>query len=397
MLESVTDPTGRQTELTYQAGGLLTSLTTPKGDAYTFSYDALGRLLSDQDPAGGLQTLTKTPVADGWQVDIGHNATPGAPKRVTTERLPNGDQRSTTVDRDGSTKVTISRPDGTSTLTDPTGLLVNKVIGPDSRFGTQVQLPRSVTMTTPGGLSMVTTYGQTTTLGVPNDPLTVQSHTDTTTVNSRTFTNSYNAATRTMTSTSAAGRTTTMTLDLKGRPTQIVSGNLLPVAMTYDAVTGQVASVVQSARQTLLGYDEFGEVNSLTDGLGQTVTMTRDAAGRLLTQTMPGAQPTTYTYDDNGNAATVTPPEKSAHTFTFGALDPLASYTPPSPAVGGTTATYRFDRQPDTVINAGGHEYDYGYDSAGRLRRWRGTVSRSAGPTRQPHRSWRRCRRRTQR
>jgi YD repeat-containing protein len=65
---SITSPASETTRLTYTSDGLLTDMITPQGHNYRFTYDDQGRLVRDDDPAGGFQVLTRTEVADGWEV-----------------------------------------------------------------------------------------------------------------------------------------------------------------------------------------------------------------------------------------------------------------------------------------------------------------------------------------
>ena len=61
-LESIANPAGNTTHLTY-AADLLSILTDPGGGLHHYTYDALGRLTAVQSPDGEVQSITHTDLA----------------------------------------------------------------------------------------------------------------------------------------------------------------------------------------------------------------------------------------------------------------------------------------------------------------------------------------------
>ena len=146
------------------------------------------------------KALTRTEMSDGYR-EPHHRPEPTTTYQV--ESLLTGDQRRVHLPRwhpdrgdigtDGSRKTTLA--DGTDHLLE----------GPDPRFSMQAPLPKSLTTTT-GGLTSTLTTQRSVNLANPTDPLSLTSQSDTVQLNGRTFTSVYNAATKTTTNTSASGR-----------------------------------------------------------------------------------------------------------------------------------------------------------------------------------------------
>ena len=136
--------------------------------------------------------------------------------------------------------------DGRQTGTYPDGTTVNRVLGPDPRWGMRAPFATSVTVTTPGGKVHTTTTQRTVTLATPGDLLSLRTITETVTINGRVSTTVYDAPTRTLTHTSPTGRRTSAVVDDRGRPVQAQFGDLEPTSFTYDA-RGRLATATQGA------------------------------------------------------------------------------------------------------------------------------------------------------
>jgi YD repeat-containing protein len=216
-LMHITNPASETTALTSTSDGLLTSLKDPRGHTYQFTYDAQGLLTRDADPASGFQALTRADTGNLFTVDLST-----ALDRTTTyivESLSTGDQHRVNTLPDGTQTEELIGTNGSWTTTLADGTVTNLLQGPDPRFAMQAALPKSLTITT-GGLTATLTTQRSVTLTDPTDPLSLTSQSETVQLNGRTFTNVYNATTKTMTNTSAAGRTATAIIDLQGRVTQ---------------------------------------------------------------------------------------------------------------------------------------------------------------------------------
>jgi len=287
-LAHLTNPAGEAVNLTSTPNGLLTGFTDPRGNTSHMSYDTLGRLVNDTDAAGGTQALVRTDVSQGYQIT--RQTALGRVTTYQTDFLSTGDTRRVLTLPDGTQTTTLLGANGTTTTTPPDGTITTQVAGPDPRFGMQASLPTSLTITTPGGLQSTLTTARTVALANPLDPFSLTTLRDTVTLNGRTFTSLFNAATKTTTTTSAAGRQSTVMIDAQSRPVQTQVPGLFASPFTYDP-QGRLVSMVQGTgtetRQASFSYTSAGYLDTITDPLGHTVHLTHDAAGRVTQQTLP--------------------------------------------------------------------------------------------------------------
>jgi RHS repeat-associated protein len=365
-LSRITNPAAEAVELAYTADGLLTGFTNPRGNGSSYAYDAAGRLASATDATGATKTLARTGNNRDYTVTL-----TSAAGRVTTyrvERLATGSLQSTTTDPAGAETRVVLGPGGTQTATYPDGTRVTLVLGPDPRWGMQAPVAASQVMTTPGGLVRTATVLRRVTLGAANDPLSLRTQTDTLSINGRASITTFDAPSRTLTTTSAAGRRSTLVLDDRARPARRQFGDLEATALTYDD-RGRLATVAQGGRITSFTYGGDGFLARLTDAIGRTIAFTNDAGGRVTEERLPGDRVVRFTYDPNGNLTALTPPGRPDHTFSYTPRDDVATYVPP--AVGAEIDqeqySYNTDGQPRRGDRADGQAVQFQYDTAGRL------------------------------
>jgi len=382
-LTGVTDPLSQTTSMTYTADGLLTGVTDPRGGSYHFGYDAQGRLVRDQLPTGGAYTLARSDGAaagarDRYAVTLtspmGHTST------YDVQDFADGGQQRVNTGPDGLRHSALLRADGSSTQMEPNGTIINSVLGPDPRFGTQAPVSTLSSLTMPGGGVSRQVYTQTLALADPANPLSVTDVTDTVTLDGHTASSVYDSATRTSTSTSPQGRTRATLYDGQNRVIQQQIPGSAPLRYTYDS-RGRLSTIVQATRVYTFTYDDQGYLAGVTDPLGRTERFAHAAAGQITVQTLPDGRQVGYTYDATGNLTSLTPPGRAAHTFTYNALDALQDYTPPAlaagPAITATHDTYNAEGQLTSVSLADGSTIGLGYDSAGR----QSTVATASGQT----------------
>jgi len=372
-LSSVTDPAGATTQLTSSSDGLLATLIDPKGNLHQFTYDSLGRLLKDQDPAAGFLALTRTedPFARTYSVAV--TSAIGRTSTFQVQQLSTGDERRVNTDPAGLQRTVLIKTDGTEQTTDPDGTTSTRTDTGDPRWGMMAPVPKSLTVATPGGLTLNSTSTRTATLSNPDNPLSLTTLDYTRVLNGRTATSHFDAATRTFTDTSPAGRVRTRTIDPQGRTTASQLTGLAAVTRTYDTV-GRLATVTAGpgpdARTTTLTYDATSDLQSITDPAGRVTSFTYDAVGRPLTQTLPDGRVIQSGYDLNGNLTALTPPVRPAHTFNYTPVDLERQYTAPAVTGGGTNQTaraYDADRALPALTRPDGAAVAFAYDSAGRL------------------------------
>jgi RHS repeat-associated protein len=383
-------PGGASYAMAYSADGLMQSFTDPRNKTHTMIYDAAGRLKEDHDPAGGSTMLVRDEQANGYIV----TATT-ALGRVTTyqyERLPTGVRRRTVTAPGGAQTIAEMASDGTDVTTFPAGNTRTVTYAPDPRFGMLAPFVSNVVFVTPNGLTRTVTTSRSATLANPGNLLSLtnftESFTDNGNVTSRVYAN--NGATRTLTWTTAAGRTTTAELDALGRLTKKTIAGLAPVSYAYDS-HGLLASVTHgttgNSRSVGFAYNAKRELTTLTDPLGRATTLAYDSAGRVTTQTLPGARVFQYAWDAAGNPTSITPPGRPAHTFAFDAIDQSTGYTPPDVGGGSTTTQLTLDNDHALGVRArpDGKSVTFGYDgTSGKpasMSIARGTFNYSYDPT----------------
>jgi RHS repeat-associated protein len=205
--------------------------------------------------------------------------------------------------------------------------------------------------------------------------LSLSSQTDTLVINGRTYTSTYTQSTRLLSTTTPAGRTSTVTLDTKGRVVQEQVTGLEAVSYTYDSL-GRLSTITQwsgvDARTSTLSYNTKNELISILDPLSRSVGFVYDLAGRITKQTLPDLREIQYSYDANGNVSSITPPGRPAHGFTYTPVDLESAYHPPSPLGGegggegvSTQYSYNLDRQLTLVTRPDGQTLQLGYEPTG--------------------------------
>jgi len=375
-LASVTNPAGETHGLRYGTGGLLTEFENPRRYVSTMTYDGDGLLVKDADAAGGSQTLTRLAIGAGGPISSGRSVTrTTALGRSTTygiEQFTTGNRRRPIAFADGTNGVTAIGTDGSYQTTHADGTATNLLQGPDPRFSMQSPVAKTLTVTTPGGLSTALATERTAQLADDNNPLSLTKLTDKVTVNGRITTRVYDAATRTRTTTTAAGRTSTVTLDALGRPVHEQSAGLLATSYSYDT-HGRLATITQGsgaeARTVTFSYNAAAQLASMTDPLARVARFAYDPAGRVTRQTFPDGREVLFGYDAIGNLTSLKPPGRPPHAFVHTPVNLQAEYVPP--AVGGasgkTEYTYNADRQLEQMIRPDGQTMVPSYDAAGRL------------------------------
>ena len=369
-LSQITDPAAKSTKLTNTPAGLLTSLTDPKGNVYNFQYDSDGRLTKHSDPAGGFVTLARTDNANGYSVL--ETTAAGRTSTAVVAFSSNASQTSqqfTNIWTNGL-QATESKSQAAGQLSEsaslPDGSSVSTTTGPDPRWGIQVPVLTSKTITQ-GNVTLTASAKRTATLNTPGDPFSLNTQTDTTTVNGHTYTSVFTGSNRSYTDTSPVGRVASTALDSKERLSSVAVSGLTPTSFTYNS-HGLLSAVAQGARKTTYAYDSKGRLTSVTDPLGLKTTYTHDSDNNLLTQTLPDGRVTAYAYDSNGNLKSLTTPGGQQHLFQYSSVNFPSQYTPPAESgVGPSLYSYNADRDVTKITRPDGTSIRYSYDAAGRL------------------------------
>lgn len=364
-LASVKNPASEIYAMTYTTDGLLTHFQTPHGHVATMVYDDLGRLVKDHDAAGGVQTLARNERQLGYQVD--RTTGEGRKTIYTLETLTSSDRQRGVTGPDGTVIQMLEKTNGTKQTTAPDGSVSTVLKGPDPRFGMLAPVPSSATLQT-GDLTLTTTVQRTATLSDPNNPLSLVTLTDTVTRNGRISKQVYDAATRTATATSAAGRSTTVTLDAVGRPIVAHIPGVEAMQNVYDTY-GHLIETLQGSgtdeRKTTFAYGTDGWLSSITDPMDRAASYEYDAVGRITRQIFPDGRDILYEYDADGNLSRLSPPGRPGHAFTYTPIGQTETYAPPPVTGGGDTIyAYNFDRQLKHVIRPDGKQIEFVYNAA---------------------------------
>jgi len=359
-LDSITAPGNLVDRFQYDPQGLLRSHTNPRQFTTTFDYASGGRLQKDSDPAGGFLQLS---IAETTTQRASILTTAMGRSRRFVSTFTNGESRQIIAPWGGTTAFGQPR-DGRLTWSGPDGASTETQLSPGTRFG--INAPDDKTsIQTPAGRKLEATTTTSAVLSDPSDPLSLVSETRSVLVNGKLYRAVYDAATRRITSSTPAGRTSSLTLDAKGRVALAETPGLASVVPSYDG-SGRLAGIVAGSRSWTFTYNDRNELISATDPMSRKVTFHYDAAGRVDQETLPGNRTVGFSYDANGNVLSVAPPGRGAHQFSFTPVDLVQSSQAPLSAP--VSYAYNKDRQLTSVTRADGSAVSLDYDFAGRLK-----------------------------
>ena len=365
-ISQITNPSQERINLTYAAGGLLATFTDAQGNTDKFQYDSKG-LLTRADHAGG---ASETLVSRAGSPS-GITSTTGAGVTTTyfADLSTHGQEARTITSASGAHSSMQSSANAFS-VSPPDGTKVQAGLGADPRWGIQAPVVASASVTTPSGNQSIGTETRSVTLNNGNDPFSASSLTDTVTINGRRSTATYDGATRTLTSLSPAGRTTSTTLDSRGRITWQQMGSFDPASFTYDD-HGRLNSLTlgsgSATASISVGYNSQGYVSTMTDPTHRVFGLEYDLSGRITKLSPPQGTAILYSYDAKGELTSLTPPGRNPHTFTYSASGRIAAYSPP--AIDGVNAQTTFSYDADgrvTRVQRGDQTIDIGSDNSGR-------------------------------
>jgi RHS repeat-associated protein len=378
-LTSVSTPTGPY-QMTYENRGnaaLLATFTRPNQAQSRFSYDADAALEADVNPDGGSKQLS------------GHRQAVKAGNPVATTAIETSGGRSTQYRKDrldASWLRTMTAADGTVTteqiedsgsdvVSAPDGTITTRDFGPDPTWGSSAPVVTRVSVRTPSGKERLVEISKTVQGGQSADPFSVEQIVTTTKVNGQAWVTTYTGANRTVVSVSPEGRSSSATLDQRGRLVESSTPGLLPVSFSYDQ-HGRLQTVTQGsgseARVLTLGYRaEDGYLESAAGPIDTEVaSFTPDARGLPLSSIDSGGLETEMSYDAIGDVASIAPPGREAHQFAYTPSGLVSAYTAPASAPGQVPpafqTAYTLDQDLDVVTLPDGRTIDFQYDPPGK-------------------------------
>jgi len=379
-LASVADPAGRVTNFTY-SGGNLVQIVNPDGSTRSFGYDAKGRVNSQTDAMnntrqyayGASGRVVQVTRADGavyhYQplvsrgIDdfgaIGDSTTPAGLTRATTSDMSDalGHQTQTALNSHGQPLATTNALNQqTSRLYDKDRNMFRITQANNNEVDLSYDSNGNIT-----GIDLFATHAQTQIQYDPifNQPVSVLdplNHTTSITYDNvgnpititdaqnHTSNMTYNGAGQVLTRTDPLGHTTTITYNPRG----------LPETLT-DPLN----------RTTTLAYDLAGNITSVTDPAGRTTTSIYDPMNRLTLTTATDTGITRYAYDNNGDLLTLTDPNGHTRSWTYDARQRVKTTTDAL----GRSMSVNYDAQGNVISRTrkDGTITTYDYDVLNRL------------------------------
>jgi YD repeat-containing protein len=240
--------------------------TSAWGGIHTFEYDDVGRLVKDSDAAGGFQALTKVQTST-TQHEVTVTTAEGRTEKYLRQAVGLKGETFTRTYVDGTTSLREAPNDGSHRLLSSANTETKWTDTGDARFGMDAAFAGRTLVTLPSGLvsevlrsNEVEYRNNDVAKGIAKFSTSVQQ-------NNRAYTSTYEAATKTFTSVTPEGRSSTVTVDAKGRAVSVQAPGLTPAAMVYNDL-GQLTQVKQGARMLEYGYNALGKVERVKDALG---------------------------------------------------------------------------------------------------------------------------------
>ncbi|MEO2108886.1 MAG: PASTA domain-containing protein, partial [Actinomycetota bacterium] len=337
---SRTDPDGATTTWTYDLAGQMTSETDPNGGTSTFGYDSAGNLQAATDAEGGTTTYTY----DG----AGNLVAETDPAGVTTTYEYDARNRLVrTVSGDGGT--VLQAWDDADQLTQ-----VTDAMGNVRSFGYD-PAGNLVRVTEPGGRTTVATHDLSGNRTSVTDPL------------GRTTRYVWDDTNQLIRTVLPSGLVEQTEYDAVGNPIRTIDPAGGETIRTFDDGGRLLTETRPDGTQVTRRYDAAGRMVEATDD-GVATTITTDVRGRPTTVQTTGVGRIDYTYDAVGSIATMTadPIAGSSHSVAYG-YDAARRLVEVVDAGGTTTYTYDPAGRPATIATPNGVTTTHVYDSAGRL------------------------------
>jgi RHS repeat-associated protein len=430
LLESVSEPLGRQVKFTYDANRNLTTITDAAGQTTTYTYNEHGQTLTGTN-VEGVTYFTNT-YGDEFKITAQDDALPNnqvstlnydksKPGRIVTTLTngngeteiftydenyhllsyqdgegnitthtydTNGKRTSTTDANNNTTRFEYDANGNLTTRTDAAGnttrmvyddnsnlLSVTNALGKTSTFSYDDNNNRTSVTDALGNTTRYTynSHGQVVTETGPSGAVTTYEYENglpvrVTDPEGNTQTLRYDAAGRLISTTDAEGHTTTFAYDGVNRLVSVTDALNRTVSMTYDSRDNLLTSTDAKGYVTRRHYDGNGNLISQINALAQKTRYEYDGEGRLVKVIDAKGHVTQLGYDAKGRLISTTDALGNTQQLSYDAADNLLAAID---ALGKTVVTYNYDglNNPISVTNALGHQTQSAYDALGRLTR----------------------------
>ena len=315
-LQTITDPVGLVTTLTYNGTtGKLATVTEPSGAVTTFTFSS-NNLIAIQDP-------------DNAITSYGYNGS----AEMSTEKNPDNQTATITYDSFGR-------------------MSSEQVYGGLGTFSTS-----------PAEEAGLVAAGGTTPLVYPSSFIGHITDAD-----SATTTVLFDGMGGMLSKTDGRGNTTTITRNSQDLPTVIVDPLSRTTTIAYDS-SGNPTTITQAdgATETILYNDNFGIPTHVVDFDGNATTYTLDTHGNISQRTDPDGQSENFTFNSAGQILTDTDPLGKTVTYTYNGLGQLTAITEPGTSIATIQYAYNSAGDVTQVTDEVGDTITYTYDAMGRV------------------------------
>ena len=322
LLTRLTHSSGQFLAITYNGGGLISSITDSAGRTTTYNYDPANQyLMSVVDFDGqttaftydlGSNTATAHALLSVTHSDGSHDYfSYDAQGRLADAHRDDGADDTTFAYSEGRVSVTDAMSDTTRYFFDNRGLLVQL----------ENPLQNTVHYTYDNNLNLI----------------------QTTDAAGQVYVNTYDSFGDLISTKDPLGHTVNYTYQCNNdRLASVTDGNGNTTLYGYDGKGNLTSTTYADGTLESVAYDPIGNVLSSKDRKGQVAQYTHDAAGNILTETFTDSTETVFTYDSHENLTSATD------------------------AGGMTILTYDANDRLIEIAYPSGHYLKYNYDSAGR-------------------------------
>ncbi|WP_165368069.1 RHS repeat-associated core domain-containing protein [Phytoactinopolyspora endophytica] len=326
VLDSVSDASGRDFDLSYNADGVVSSIALADGESVSYGYDG--------------DLLTSVTDARGGVTEYGYDS---AGRLTSITDALGSTVMQTTYDAEGRVVERVDASGGTTTF---------EYVDDGDTTTTYTTDPRG---------------------GVTRDVYMGNVLLETETPENEVTTYAYDQRLRLVAETDPHGRVTRYAYDDDDNLIRTGYANGEAEEFTYSADGDLLTETSPEGMVTEYTYDSAHRVLTETDPEGGVTSYTYTSSGLVETETTPEGRTTSFEYDAEGNRTAEVSPEGRRTTFTYDALGRVVSETSPRGNESGAdpadyTTTFSYDATGNLVSTTDplGNVTEYEYDAVGR-------------------------------